>query len=151
MSQLLHLTATTMCRNSKQVNTPPLGYSVRGKRHNASRKCLHAWADRRGSTHWVSQQQRLEYEPIHHDSTQWLIHALNHIITQFGSTINVLINLKGPKVYVILVILIGASLSPRSRKTCPKFSHVTSLLTSITDLIYRQCIATNNTNHRLNL
>ena len=109
MSQLLHLTATTMCRNSKQVNTPPLGYSVRGKRHNASRKCLHAWADRRGSTHWVSQQQRLEYEPIHHDSTQWLIHALNHIITQFGSTINVLINLKGPKVYVILVILIGAS------------------------------------------
>ena len=58
----------------------------------------------------VSQQQRLEYEPIHHHSTQWLIHALNHIITQFGSTINVLINLKGPKVYVILVILIGASL-----------------------------------------
>ena len=57
----------------------------------------------------VSQQQRLEYEPIHHHSTQWLIHALNHIITQFGSTINVLINLKGPKVYVILVILIGAS------------------------------------------
>ena len=59
----------------------------------------------------VSQQQRLEYEPIHHHSTQWLIHALNHIITQFGSTINVLINLKGPKVYVILVILIGASLT----------------------------------------
>ena len=57
----------------------------------------------------VSQQQRLEYEPIHHHSTQWLIHALNHIITQFGSTINVLINLNGPKVYVILVILIGAS------------------------------------------
>ena len=57
----------------------------------------------------VSQQQRLEYEPIHHHSTQWLMHALNHIITQFGSTINVLINLKGPKVYVILVILIGAS------------------------------------------
>ena len=135
MSQLLYLTATTMCRNSKQVNTPPLGYSVRGKRHNASRKCLHAWADRRGSTHWVSQQQRLEYEPIHHCSTQWLIH---HRITQLSITINVLINLKGPNVYVILVILIGASLSPRSRKTCLKFSHVTSLLTSTTDLLYRQ-------------
>ena len=65
------------------------------------------------------------------------MHALNHIITQFGSTINVLINRKGPKVYVTLVILIGASLSPRSRKTCPKFSHVTSLLTmcGITDPI----------------
>ena len=145
MSQLLYLTATTMCRNGKQVNSPPLGYSVRGKRHNASRKCLHAWADRRGSTHWVSQQQRLEYEPIHHCSTQWLIH---HSITQLSITINVLINLKGPKVYVILI---GASLSPRSRKTCPKLSHVTSLLTSITDLVYRQCIATNNTNRRLNL
>ena len=138
-----------MCRNSKQANPPPLGYSVRGKRHNASRKCLHAWADRRGSTHWVSQQQqRLEYEPIHHCSAQWLIH---HSITQLSITINVLINLKGPNIYVILVILIGASLSPRSRTTCPKFSHVTSLLTSTTDLLYRQCIATNNTNRRLNL
>ena len=98
-----YVTATTMYRNGKQVNTPPLGYSVRDKRHSSSRKCLHAWADRRGSTHRVSQQQCKECEPIHHGSTQWRIH---HSITQLSITINVLINLKGPNVYVILI---GAS------------------------------------------
>ena len=143
------LRPSSACRNGKQVNTPPQGYSVRGEtsqRFPEMFTCVgrQTWFHTAG----CHSNNGTNTSPLY---TQWLIHALNHIITQFGSTINVLINLKGPKVYVILVILIGASLSPRSRKTCPKFSHVTSLLTSITDLIYRQCIATNNTNRRLNL